>query len=557
MRAKTSPRPADEQSIDRSFSTLQRLLDISQAFLREGRDALAAASAEIAALYASYNHPGEFTSPRLETILRAIGHRAIDPAPASSVRRPDGERPMRVLQVMTAAKDVGGDTRFVWRWMQRDTERCHSVALTWQSYFDVPAPLSQAVAERHGQVHVLDAGGRNAIERARALRELAQTFDVVFLHLYVEDVVPVIAFADRRGLPPIIFVVQADHQFWTGASVCDGFVHLRESGRLLSAQRRGIEPARMAELPIPLEPNTRVASRAAAKKALDLPEDAVVLLSIARAIKYQPIGSQPSFLDVMIPIIREQRNAVLLAVGPADTGEWATASEMTGGRIRAMGQRSDTQLFYEAADIYLDSFPFTSNTSLLEAGSFGLPLVSYFPYSAESEVLGPGAPGLDRSLVLSRTLEDYNAGLTSLIDRADVRRRTGECTRNDIDRLHIRDGWNEALEAMYRTTLAMAPRATLTHRDDSSQGGELDVLLNQYYSRHFRLGWVIGWYARQLPYWSRLMLLARMMSVDRSFNFSMLLPDRLQRAIGGRLRGWRELPVIARWLVATGSEGHG
>ena len=194
------------------------------------------------------------------------------------------DRLERVLHIVTAAKEVGGDSRFVWKWIDQDPQRSHPVALTEQLYFEIPAQLTRAVASSGGQVHVLDRGGADPVQRARVLRNLARDVDVVFLHVYPEDVVPVLAFSDKAGLPRVVFVAHADHQLWVGVSVCDLFVHLRETGLLLSAERRGIPPSRMALLPIPLEPTIRTIDRADAKKQLGLREDTVLLLSAARPV---------------------------------------------------------------------------------------------------------------------------------------------------------------------------------------------------------------------------------------------------------------------------------
>ncbi len=545
--------------IERSFATFQGLIAISEEFLGKQRYVQAAVSAQIGALYAAYNHPGEFASPRLECVLRTIGKRVAAASGPSTVRGRRDNPQQRVLHVLTAAKDVGGDSRYMWRLIQGNPKRCHSVALTYQLNFDVPTLLEEAVASRGGRVHVLDREGADAIQRARALRKIARDVDVVFLHVYVEDVVPVIAFADKAGLPPIVFVVQADHQFWVGVSVCDVFVHLRKSGMRLSEQRRGIDPARMAPLlPIPLDSTAAKTPRSDARKLrpeaknkIGISDGTVLLLSIARAIKYMPIGSAPSFAEVMIPIINMHSNAVLLVIGPADADEWMVAFQRTGGRIRALGQRSDTQVFYEAADIYLDSFPFASNTSLLEAGSFGLPLVSYFPYSGESAVLGPSAPGLDGTVVRTTNLNDYESTVSRLIEQKDFREKLGECTRKGIAVMHVGERWNQTLEAVFQTIRAVSPmEAASGGSSEESRVGELDLLLNQYYSRHFPLGWVIGWYARHLPYGSRLQLLLKMLRLSRSFVFSMFLPSWMARWVGGRLGRWRDLRVIARWLSA-------
>jgi hypothetical protein len=399
-------------------------------------------------------------------------------------------------------------------------------------------------------VHVLDRAGANVLQRARALRDLAKDVDIVFLHVYVEDIVPVMAFADKTGLPPIVFVVQADHQFWAGVSVCDAFLHLRESGIALSEQRRGVPRERTALLSIPLEPVTRTLSREAAKKQLGLAEDAVLLLSIARGVKYSPI-SGPGFPEVLERILARHPQAVVIALGPQSTGQWELAAQRTGGRLRALGQRSDTALFYQAADIYLDSFPFSSNTSLLEAGGYGVPLVSYFPYSSDSDVIGPGSPGLDDSLIRATDFEEYEGALARLIGSQDARIMIGEYTRDRIRRLHSGDEWRAQLDRVYQTISQFDLNAAAAAASVPRRPGETDLLLTRLYAGQAPLGWVIGWYGRHLPYHIRVRLLLRMMRIDRSFSFGMFLPHWLSHRVARWLKGWRRLPGMNRLLGAT------
>ena len=82
------------------------------------------------------------------------------------------------------------------------------------------------MAASGGEVHVLDAGGAGALQRARGLRALAAQFDVVLLHVYVEDIVPLLAFFDAAHPTPVAFMVQADHQFFMGLSASQLVVHL-------------------------------------------------------------------------------------------------------------------------------------------------------------------------------------------------------------------------------------------------------------------------------------------------------------------------------------------
>ena len=109
-------------------------------------------------------------------------------------------------------------------------------------------------------------------------------------------------------------------------------------------------------------------------------------------------------------------NALLLAIGPESSESWQRAAAASGGRIVALGERPDTATFYEAADIYVDSYPFSSITSMLEAGSYGLPVVTCCPYQGDSRVLGSGAPGLSDVMVRTSNPVQYRVALNRLIE---------------------------------------------------------------------------------------------------------------------------------------------
>jgi len=533
--------------VEKCHDQFDGLVAMAAEFLAERRYAQAAVASQIAASHAAYNHSGAFASARLEQVLLAIGA-ATAPGVARPGARTDDGAIRRVLHVLSAAKDVGGDSRFVWRFILGDSGRRHSVALTQQSNHEVPRDLRDAVEATGGEVQALDSVATDVLGRARALKALSANADVVFLHVYPEDIVPLVAFSEKAQAPRIAFVVHADHQFWLGVSISDLFVHLRESGVSLSEERRGIPRERMAFLPIPLEPVTRRMARADAKKQLQLSEDTVVLLSIARAVKYAPVSGL-SFPEVVEPILRTYPEAVLLAVGPSSTSDWTECHERTNGRIRALGQRSDTELFYQAADIYLDTFPFSSPTSALEAGSYGVPLVSYRPYPRECDFLGPGAPGLDATVIRAPSLEAYHQVVSGLIEDPTLRWRIGEETKQQIRHHHSGDGWRRQLQNVYAAISRMPPNEPAPPQGPMEvRTGAGDLLLSRLYAGHAPLGWVIGWYARHLPYGPRVRLLIRMLRLDRSFSFGLFLPEWLNQRLSSRMRGWRRWPGVSWWL---------
>jgi glycosyltransferase involved in cell wall biosynthesis len=528
-----------EASIRANFTRFETVVGIAEAFHRASDDRSAAACAQVAAACAWRNHAGLFASPRLERLLTDIGRKTAAARPAS----PRGRYapPRRVLHVLTKARPMGGDSRFPCRWMDVDHDRQHSVAVTTQEGDAVPEVFTEVTSRNGGQVHCLDADTSDPLVRAARLRALAQEADLIALHIYPDDVIPSLAFADGAVVAPVLFVNHSDHTFWLGVNTSDMVVQLRDSSVALSINRRRIDSNRLVTLPIPLPPVERVRTQAEARAQLDIPADAIVLLSVGTGFKYTPIDG-PGFLETLLPIVRRHENAVLLVVGPKPSGEWARAAEATGGRVRALGRQLDPAVLYEAADIYLDSFPFTSPTAMLEAGSYGLPLVAFSPHRGDTEVLSPGAPGLDVSICQNRDPEAYAYTVSRLIEQPAYRRELGDLARHAIDDHHRGARWTSRLADLYAVAVASAARGAVAETEDECLPDEVDVFVSRIYGIDEQaLGELIDRHVRGLPWLRRIAVLRRMLTVNRTFSFDLFLPTWLASRASWRPPFWRAL----------------
>ncbi len=370
-----------------------RLVDAVSPLIKARSFRQAAAAAQFAANYAVFWHPGRFASPRLESAIAALGRAALPTPPA---HRP-GDGRLRVLHIATQVGQIGGHVRMMWRWIGADRETHHSVALTRQTG-PIPARLSEAVAACGGAVHLVNRAIGGPLEWARALRERLAEADLVVLHVHNQDIVPFLALAALREPPKVVLLNHADHVFWLGATFADVVVNTRTSGHELSIARRGFPRERSVLLPLCLEPAPRRHDRCAAKRALGIPEDSLVILTIARAVKFRSLGGV-DFPDAMLPLLEADRRIRMVVVGPGGTVDWSRAEARAPGRILVYSETPDTREFYEAADIYLDSFPFPSNTSLLEAGLSGTPTVARLAFGPGCAVMGPDSVGLDPVLI--------------------------------------------------------------------------------------------------------------------------------------------------------------
>jgi glycosyltransferase involved in cell wall biosynthesis len=472
--------------VQQNFEVFCSLVAQAKNYAHQHKYDVAAVYAEIAAIHALLQHCGLFVSEELERILLMIGQESIHSSLYSRKDSVQLEEVRNVLHVSTNISTYSGIPRLIRRWIQQDNQRSHSIALTTQAPNEVPKIFREIVFNSHGKIHILDEKSNSIISRARRLKEIAATADVVVLHIWEHDVIPTIAFANKEQSPPVIYVNHGDHWFWLGANISDVIANLRESGMRLSQQRRGIDVERNMLLPTVLEPACRKFSRAEAKRQLGIDEDSVLLLSIARAPKYRTIDDV-NFAGAHVQLLNQYDQAILIVIGPSDSEDWSIAIEQVQGRIKVLGQTEETATFYQAADIYVDSFPFVSITSLLEAGSYGVPLVSRFPYSDACEIFGADMPGLTGNLIRVQNLKEYTEALSRLIEDEEFRLSIGDATRKKIEEIHIGSSWLRSLGDLYLRAITRPKIAMKSTVMDQIFTGEPDVFLPQAYGTKYDL----------------------------------------------------------------------
>jgi glycosyltransferase involved in cell wall biosynthesis len=508
------------------------LLKIAKDRFEKGRYASAAIFAESAALAAAIGHAGFFASSELERLLVDIGKRAIR-RPSLS-RRHFSRKLRNVLHVATGLAAVGGHTRMIWNWIQEDQDRVHSLAITRHQYpwIHVPDGLRSVVAATGGRIYPIKEVAGGLIRRAKWLRALACSADLVVLHVSPSDCVPTIAFADKDACPPVALLNHADHCFWVGVATSDFIINLRSSGMNLCSSRRAIEATRSVLLPTVISRNERVLSRADAKSKLGLERNSILLLSVARSIKYRDFDGA-TFLDAHIPILEKYDSVHLWIIGSGIPPTWSTTVAGARGRIVALDERADTTTFYHAADIYVDSFPFVSNTSLLEAGSYGIPLVTRFPFSRASEILGADMPGLEENLLRASNTEEYQRIISCLVENEKLRTRIGDATKRSVRLTHQGHCWKNSLSKLYE--LAEQTSAKIYQCDGNTHGNstEPDILMPSIYGLDVDLDWIIERELRVMPlgqrlfYWCRRMKAHRFAQAGRLGGLTDLLPEGL------------------------------
>ena len=436
-----------DSRIARNRARFDELVGRAEEQLARGRLEAAAVYAQVAAALAWHSPTGLFASPRLESCLLGIARESM--TPLDPVAR--GTEIRTVQHVLTTAYRVGGHTRLAWRWIERDDGRVHSVAVTRQAHEPMPYSMLEAVRARGGRIQRVDRAAPGIIGRAAALQAIAAQADLVVLHAHPFDVVPSIALAglDRSGArPPTILLNHADHLFWIGLSISDLVLHLRASGARLSSARRGLSSDRSGILPVPLSRTPQAVRSEDARRALGYSGAEVLAVSIASGYKFGSTDGD-SLLRVLEQAVERCPDLRVLAVGPGDRAEWQAAAKQTAGRIMSLGNQDDLAAIYGSADIYLDSYPFSSLTSMLEAGQRRIPLLAYSDAGPDADVLGFDDPATEGFAVRARTPAEYIAALKQLVDDPATRLERGRQIAGAIAADHEGEGWRDHLERAY------------------------------------------------------------------------------------------------------------
>lgn len=429
-----------------AFARYAALCDKAEAFAQAGDLDSAASYAAIAAQSAVRPHAGFYLATRLERLLVEIGRTAL--GPGRYRRPPPGSgRIEKVLHVGTTVGPVGGLRNLLRHWIAVDSGRRHSLALT-QHSGPVIDSLARAVSDSGGSIYKLNRMPGGFIAWARELRRIAEGYDAVVLHLYSQDPTGVIAFADPLARPPVILDNHGDHLMWLGASVSDVVLNLRDAAQDLTIARRGVAPERNVMVPTIVSPTERTRSRAQAKAELGLDPNSVFLFSAARPMKYRTVDGV-SFADTHVELLKRHPEAVFWVLGAGEPEDWRAASAAVGGRLRGLAESPQPQVYFEAADIYVDSYPFVSSTSLMEAAGYGAPLVSRFYGPKAAEIFAINHPGLKGSVLNASSEAEYLEFLETLISDPDRRERLGEQGRRIVREVHCAPGWMTFLERAY------------------------------------------------------------------------------------------------------------
>ncbi len=531
--------PGDPASVARVLANHGRFIgevEAAETALTEGRADEAILHAALAASVCAHTHTGLFASSRLEAIIHSIAASIPDDAPVFP-RKKSASEIKRVLHVGTEVVPVGGLTRMISRWMDADAGRTNSFVVTRQRRA-IPRHLVDAVKRSGGSLHRLNTRPGSQLDWVKRLREIGRQHDLIVLHIHCEDLIPLIAFAQAEKFPPVLLLNHADHLFWLGPSVSHGVLSLREAAHDIVVNRRGVPLERSILLPTLVDPPKRQMTREQAREALQLPADCQLIISVARGAKYRTIDGV-SYADRFVDVLKANPNARLLVIGSGMPDDWQAASLATGGRIVGLPEQPDVGKYFEAADIYVDSYPFTSSTSQMEAAGYGLPLLSLCVLPEEARLLGINHLGLTGGFIQARSVPQWEHILTRLIREPGWRRARAQDALAAVQCAQPPE-WLNWLEAAYEKAAQLpplaSPPATPAVDIDTPRTGEPDWRHEAIYGGDIPLPVLTSDYMGALALPARLRVwnqLRRSKALEGGVALRTLLPEWLKR----RLRG--------------------
>ena len=393
-------------------------------------------------------HAGTFVLPQAERLL--LEHPALeDPVAQSSdwMKAVEG----RTLHVLTEAYAIGGHTPLVKRWIELLDDEPHAVVLVRQGQ---PVEHSWVVPMgRHVPLIDLHRAGLSRRARVAHLRNLFHVARRVILHIHPDDACSVAA-AYRSPHAEIHFLNHADHVAWLGAGLPVVLLNLRHRGTRLAEARRGIAAAACGVVPVPI---TRPADmdRREARQSFGIGDQECLVLTIASGYKFNPVGSR-SLFEPLDRLLRRW-DVKLMAVGvDARHPVFGPLAERHPGQVLCMGTVPSPTRHRAAADIYLDSYPFCSITSMLESAALGTPVVAYQPDPEELEVLYSECPWLPADRHPARDVGHLVELLDALIDDRLLREEFAVRTIGGMEQ-HSPRAWRAAVQRHLARDFAKTP----------------------------------------------------------------------------------------------------
>jgi hypothetical protein len=154
-----------------------------------------------------------------------------------------------------------------------------------------------------------------------------------------------------------------------------------------------------------------------------------------------------NFFRTGLKILKRNRAAHLYLAGVSECEAAPYLGEGPCDRFHCLGPVEEPAIYQAAADVYLEGFPYGSQTALLESALAGAPAVA--AYDPPCQLLVTQDDPIDDVLVTPRDEQEYIDRASQLIENGSLRREMGDEFRRRLLAAHTGEGWLARLNAIY------------------------------------------------------------------------------------------------------------
>ncbi|MCA8833420.1 glycosyltransferase family protein [Hymenobacter pini] len=390
---------------------------------------------ELLANFAWFYHPGLYVDVDIEKLIQELGEEVFnkfEQSRSDSFVKANKES-KRIVHVASELYEVGGHTRLLTNVINHDQQSEHLVVLTRQD----SDKASECIRSTKAQVVSVN-GINSALDKAVQLREIVkQNADVVFLHIHPDDALALSALVFQLGIP-IVLINHADHVFCLGTSLVDNVACIRNWSVHFTMERRCAKKASLLPILLEIRDNYTL-TKEEARCVLGVAATDILLISVASAYKFAP-NSQYNFFKLIKNIISKYDNIKIKIVGVSEN-DAELVKYIEDKNIELVGVVADPELYYRAADIYLDPMPLSSFTSLWEGCAYETaPVLAYAPMNVVAVDTEPVLKGVVRHAI---DQVEWVHEVEKLILNAEIRDDIAKKVASNVRYYHAGEGWQE------------------------------------------------------------------------------------------------------------------
>lgn len=275
----------------------------------------------------------------------------------------------QILIVMSACAAVGGHTVLVHNWIKWDSEISYSIVFTNMDESRTPDFIKNVVNGSGGKLFYLSG---SYMEKASELLKVSEQFQRVLLFTHMEDIIPVLAYGNKRWKIPVYFYNHADFRFSYGFSISDIILNLCQYDVDKTIRFRGINKKDSIYFQFP--GNSQINNerdrldRQDIRKKVDekykLRNNEKLIVSMGSDFKYKSIIGY-DFGIYAEEVLRQYKGlcSFLIIGADQDKDKWIQLNKKTLGKVKALGilPRDEAEQLISAANLYIVSFPMAAS----------------------------------------------------------------------------------------------------------------------------------------------------------------------------------------------------